>query len=1607
MVVFSHSTVVFPALRRAVRVLCGGAIVAWSLAQAAADVPDIPLGPLGGTCAPVEGTCLVKVLSLRGSAPGRTAGLRTGDFIRGTDGVEFGVTSENPNDGYIGAIQDLAMALDRAEGNGGHIVLNVIRSGTGGLDLAADVGSAGSFGPAWPAGSAKADAIYDWCCEQIHSKVHASATGSFGYNSGWFGIILLSHPNWNDTGGAKPYRPSIDKLRTHCENDLNARELEPKEQYYWNGSAVVPNPGYRDAGLENWDVCTNAMFLALYRIKTGDTTADAVVQRAAEMIAHRVQTWNQYDDQNAPHVLGGRIGRMGHGGVVGDYSRGGHIGALNIINAHALLAMGLLKMAGADMDKNLGRSVNSFDYDTEKLTPTIEEKFRYCWNMVRNATRTDGGDDDGNVGYVTPQSGWDSAGRTSGCLAGWNIYGLAPDATDSDRLARQAAYIPLHWSRQQHAHAYTLGGVVLSQLSMPFLADRGERFFQENTSLYAELALKPDNSVAYFPGRRNNGGDAYLNCSNVALINAAMPRAIRSGNLPGFPAPDPARILVWMRSPANSWPALEARHAKLTGGLDHTLDVAITDIDGAILAPSEYSATWTQIHGPGTASFSAPNSAATDVSFSKPGTYRVQLVATRGTYTLTEPWDFDVIADPPPAGTAPRIVTQPISRSAVQGDTVSFSVDVQGTGPFVYQWLRNDQNIGSVSSDPQFTIESVSAGSAGDYHCLVTTPYGTAASDAATLHVDGVGAFKHGGLWRDVFTGISGKSVFYMTRSPNYPNLPDASGMIPNAESPTNYGDNYGERWSGWITPPESGYYRFYIACDDRAELWISTTDKRADRVRVARETGWRSERNYPNSTTDESTSPQLHLLADHRYYIELLHKEGTSNDNAAVTWNWKSPGVWATPAAGSEPLPGAVLEYQEGGTLDDNVAPPDNYPPTADGQSLVLYGAASTSVTLTGDDFENAPLTFVVTRTPAKGTLSGTPPNLSYTPNPGESGTDTFAFKVNDGTMDSDEAEVFLSLVPESGGDLKVWDGSTNNLWTSRTNWTGNATPDSNDAVIFNASSVAHRSTSLHANTTISRIVVENPAGSVSIADHILTLTGGIEMLPARANLTVSSEISIGAAQEWSVRAKRTLTHTGALSGASPLTKTGAGTLLLKAAGTLSGGITVEEGTLELNGGGWGKGPCGGTGTLTVNQGATAINAKYCAFSGANNPDRDIALDGGRFRLKKETYIADISMTAGTIDNMPDVSSEIRPRSLGGSLVTVNAADTPSLIACRFRAMAEAHFDVADGAADPDFIISGELSDRRAVTKDGHGRMTLSGNSPHTGTFDVLLGSLTVTGTLASPTVNVHDGGKLEGTGILQGTVDNNGRLSPGVDGIATISIGDLSQSASGSCLVELAGTANHDQIAVTGSATLDGTLDVALADGFTPSTGDSFVVLTCASRTGTFSTVNLPTLPADREWNIAYDPDGTPGVGLSVAALTPYGQWRKTSFGAEADDPATAGEHADPDGDGIDNLLEYALNLNPNLPANSGGAPGRNGLPGIETPDENHIALVYRRNISATDIAYVVEESDDLGLSDPWSAAPVAETILSDDGETRIIRATIPRNGAPGKFLRLKVTK
>ncbi|CAI8266515.1 MAG: Uncharacterised protein [Opitutia bacterium UBA7350] len=131
-----------------------------------------------------------------------------------------------------------------------------------------------------------------------------------------------------------------------------------------------------------------------------------------------------------------------------------------------------------------------------------------------------------------------------------------------------------------------------------------------------------------------------------------------------------------------------------------------------------------------------------------------------------------------------------------------------------------------------------------------------------------------------------------------------------------------------------------------------------------------------------------------------------------------------------------------------------------------------------------------------------------------------------------------------------------------------------------------------------------------------------------------------------------------------------------------------------------------------------------------------------------------------------------------------------------------------------------------------------------------------------------------------------------------------------------------------------------------------------------------------------------------------TPIQTWRGQNFGNDIANLQITSDLIDPDNDQINNLLEYAFNLNPlqsDEPSN---------LPQIQTAN-NKLDFIYRKNLNATDLSYTIMQATELKTPNPWSAASVlSEEIISDDGSTRLIRATLANpNNADKRFIRLQV--
>ncbi|MDO1450235.1 PA14 domain-containing protein [Rhodocytophaga aerolata] len=162
---------------------------------------------------------------------------------------------------------------------------------------------------------------------------------------------------------------------------------------------------------------------------------------------------------------------------------------------------------------------------------------------------------------------------------------------------------------------------------------------------------------------------------------------------------------------------------------------------------------------------------------------------------------------------------------------------------------------------------------------------------------DPAGPFCHasGTILREYWANISGGSVASIPLT----TTPTSSTQIASFETPSNIGDNYGQRIRGYLCAPATGDYTFYLASDDQGELWIGTTDNPLSKIKIAYITGHTSSRQWTKYASQKSVA--VTLQAGHKYYIEALHKEAVYGDNLAV--GWTIPG-----SSSISVIPGSVL---------------------------------------------------------------------------------------------------------------------------------------------------------------------------------------------------------------------------------------------------------------------------------------------------------------------------------------------------------------------------------------------------------------------------------------------------------------------------------------------------------------------------------------------------------------------------------------------------------------------------------------------------------------------------------------------------------------------------
>lgn len=397
-----------------------------------------------------------------------------------------------------------------------------------------------------------------------------------------------------------------------------------------------------------------------------------------------------------------------------------------------------------------------------------------------------------------------------------------------------------------------------------------------------------------------------------------------------------------------------------------------------------------------------------------------------------------------------------------------------------------------------------------------------------------------------------------------------------------------------------------------------------------------------------------------------------------------------------------------------------------------------------------------------------------------------------------------------------------------------------------------------------LASLTTNGAAGSFTLQNgRNLTTTGAFEndgALTVGASSTLT--VTVTAINPGSLAVLASGTVDLAIGGASSGTINDAGTLTigigasLLVNGTLTdtGTITVPAGaTLELAGSGGGSGNLSVAGTLLLDAGASlTLGGSYSQSGNLTVADTaTLTLNGAFANFTSST------LTGGTYDILGTFQ-------FTGANVVTNAAnlildgpDAQILDEATNNALA----NFATNAAGGSFTIQNGANLTTASAFSNVGNLTIGAGSTLNvgGNYVQTAGTTTLaSGTLSASGLVDLQGGILSGSGTINASLRNAARIDVGGIGTAgLLSInGDYTQTAAGILNIEIGGHnpgVDYDQLMISGQATLDGTLNVSLINGFVPTSGDSFQILTAGTGVnGTFAggTIDPAFLPPQ------YDP-------------------------------------------------------------------------------------------------------------------------------------------------------
>ncbi len=419
---------------------------------------QFPLGILGGRGEVAPGSPLLTIVSIDPDSPAARADLQAGDQIQGINGNPFVPHTNRLDDGGQGPQKALGEALDDVASRTGKEQRKIT------LDLVRGENTIQieielPLRPGLESEEGRRLLVTDASRQLLKTM---TADGYWNSPVGLTGDRVLTA--WALTAllsaGIEENRKAIDQAAAWLRGS--------------DGKSWIPDDPMKKGpdNLGNWAISATAVALAEHRIATGDERNDPAIKRCCDALKARMS----------------EEGLFGHDIVPGYNNKG-----FNVINTLSHLAWAMGAQAGIALDEEV------WSKSLEQIRRSIDPNggVRY-WTMKGTGTG-------------------DASLRTSSMALALSITGQ-----EKEMAQQLGKYLATHPSRTREAHAVGSLGMMLAPSALWRLDREGYWNFLREWRWYLSLMHRPDGSLHYIGGKRNNGGDGYLGKHRIGCSIAIL-----------------------------------------------------------------------------------------------------------------------------------------------------------------------------------------------------------------------------------------------------------------------------------------------------------------------------------------------------------------------------------------------------------------------------------------------------------------------------------------------------------------------------------------------------------------------------------------------------------------------------------------------------------------------------------------------------------------------------------------------------------------------------------------------------------------------------------------------------------------------------------------------------------------------------------------------------------------------------------------------------------------------------------------------------------------------------------------------------------------------------